>query len=77
MVRFYMIIGPLVLALYPALGVGQLARNIHGEPAGVDAWGIIYAIISQLVDVMSANNLNSIFTSQSFGGRFRAPAKCC
>jgi hypothetical protein len=40
-----------------------------------NAWGIIYAIISQLLTIMSANNLTSIFTSQSFGGAFQGASQ--
>ena len=69
------VIGPLVLALYPALGVGQLARTFMVNLLVWNAWGIIYAIISQLLTIMSANNLNSIFTSQSFGGVFQGASQ--
>jgi hypothetical protein len=69
------VIGPLVLALYPALGVGQLARTFMVNLLVWNAWGIIYAIISQLLTIMSANNLNSIFTSQSFGGAFQGASQ--
>src|SRR5437763_2720198 len=71
------VVGPLVLALYPALGVGQLARTFMVNLLVWNAWGIIYAIISQLLTIMSANSLTSIFTSQSFGGAFQGRAKCC
>jgi type IV secretory pathway TrbL component len=67
--------GPLVLALYPALGVGQLARTFMVNLLVWNAWGIIYAIISQLLTIMSANSLNSIFTSQSFGGAFQGASQ--
>ena len=40
-----------------------------------NAWGIIYAIISQLLTIMSANSLNSIFTAQSFGGAFQGASQ--
>lgn len=40
-----------------------------------NAWGLIYAIISQLLTIMSANSLNSIFTSQSFGGAFQGASQ--
>src|ERR1039457_440823 len=69
------VIGPLVLALYPALGVGQLARTFMVNLLVWNAWGIIYAIISQLLTIMSANNLTSIFTSQSFGGAFQGASQ--
>jgi hypothetical protein len=67
--------GPLVLALYPALGAGQLARTFMVNLLVWNAWGIIYAIISQLLTIMSANSLASIFTSQSFGGAFQGASQ--
>jgi len=69
------VVGPLVLALYPALGVGQLARTFMVNLMVWSAWGIIYAIISQLLTIMSANSLNSIFTAQSFGGAFQGASQ--
>jgi len=69
------VVGPLVLALYPALGVSQLARTFMANLLVWNAWGIIYAIISQLLTIMSANSLNSIFTSQSFGGAFQGASQ--
>ena len=69
------VVGPLVLALYPALGVGQLARTFMVNLLVWNAWGIIYAIISQLLTIMSANNLNNIFTAQSFGGAFQGASQ--
>jgi len=69
------VVGPLVLALYPALGVGQLARTFMVNLMVWNAWGIIYAIISQLLTIMSANNLSSIFNAQSFGGAFQGASQ--
>ena len=69
------IVGPLVLALYPAFGLGQLARTFMVNLMVWNAWGVIYAIISQLLTIMSANNLNSIFTAQSFGGAFQGASQ--
>jgi hypothetical protein len=69
------VVGPLVLALYPALGVGQLARTFIVNLLVWNAWGIIYAIISQLLTIMSANSLTGIFTSQSFGGAFQGASQ--
>src|ERR1019366_9050060 len=53
----------------------QLARTFMVNLLVWNAWGIIYAIISQLLTIMSANNLNSIFTSQSFGGAFQGASQ--
>ncbi|HTX34060.1 MAG TPA: hypothetical protein VME43_03530 [Bryobacteraceae bacterium] len=69
------VVGPLVLALYPALGVGQLARTFMVNLMVWNAWGIIYAIISQLLTIMSANSLNNIFNAQSFGGAFQGASQ--
>jgi hypothetical protein len=69
------VVGPLVLALYPALGIGQLARTFMVNLLVWNAWGIIYAIISQLLTIMSANSLTSIFTAQSFGGAFQGASQ--
>src|SRR5580692_7693759 len=69
------VVGPLVLALYPALGVSQLARTFMVNLLVWNAWGIIYAIISQLLTIMSANSLNSIFTAQNIGGAFQGASQ--
>jgi hypothetical protein len=60
--------GPLVLALFPALGVGQMARTYMVNLLVWNAWGIIYAVMSQLLTIMSAGSLTSVLASQSFGG---------
>ena len=69
------VIGPLVLALYPALGVGQLAKTFMVNLLVWNAWGIIYAIISQLLTIMSANSLANIFTAQNIGGAFQGASQ--
>ena len=60
--------GPLVLALFPALGVGQMARTYMVNLLVWNSWGIIYAVMSQLLTIMSAGSLTSVLASQSFGG---------
>jgi hypothetical protein len=67
--------GPLVLALYPALGVGQLARTYMVNLLTWNAWGIIYAILSQLLSIMSADSLNNILSAQNFGGAFQGASQ--
>src|ERR1700722_17195115 len=69
------VIGPLVLALYPALGVSQLAKTFMVNLLVWNAWGIIYAIISQLLTIMSANSLANIFTAQNIGGAFQGASQ--
>jgi hypothetical protein len=60
--------GPLILALFPAFGTGQLARTYMVNLLVWNAWGIIYAVMSQLLTIMSAGSLTRILASQSFGG---------
>ena len=67
--------GPLVLGLYPALGVGQLARTYMVNLLVWNAWGVIYAIFSQLLTIMSANSLANIFTAQNIGGAFQGASQ--
>ena len=67
--------GPLVLGLYPAFGVGQLARTYMVNLLIWNAWGVIYAIISQLLTIMRANSLNNIFTAQNIGGAFQGASQ--
>jgi hypothetical protein len=62
------VFGPLVLALFPALGVGQMARTYMVNLLVWNAWGIIYAVMSQLLTIMSAGSLTSVLASQGFGG---------
>jgi hypothetical protein len=64
------VVGPLVLALYPAFGIGHLARTYMVNLLIWNCWGILYAIMSQLLSLMSAGSLTSIFNAGTFGGAF-------
>ena len=50
-------VGPLVLALYPAFGVGQLARSYLVNLFMFHAWGIVYALFSVLLTAINADSL--------------------
>ena len=67
--------GPLVLALYPSFGIGQLARTYMVNLMVWNSWGIIYAIFSQLLTGIGANNLDNVLTAQSFGGLFQGASQ--
>jgi hypothetical protein len=64
-------IGPLVLALYPAFGVGQLARSYVVNLFVFQAWGIVYALFSVLLTAINANSLAAMLASDSLGGWFQ------
>ena len=65
------VFGPLVLALYPVFGIGQLARTYMVNLLIWNAWGIIYAVMSQMLTILNADSLTSILTAQNFGGAFQ------
>jgi hypothetical protein len=69
------VVGPLVLALYPAFGIGQLARTYMVNLLIWNSWGILYAVMSQLLNLMTAGSLTSILTAQSFGGAFQGASQ--
>lgn len=62
--------GPLVLALYPAFGIGQLARSYLVNLLIFEAWGIIYAVFSVLLTLINAQSMAAVFGSGSIGGWF-------
>jgi hypothetical protein len=64
------VFGPLVLALYPAFGIGQLARTYLINLLIWNSWGIIYAVMSQLLTLMNADSVNSILNAGTFAGFF-------
>jgi len=64
------VVGPLVLALYPAFGIGQIARTYMVNFLIWNAWGILYAVLSQMLTLMSAGSLSSILSQRSLGGLF-------
>ncbi len=63
--------GPLVLALYPAFGVGQLARSYLVNLFVFHAWGIVYALFSVLLTAINADSLAAMLAVNSVGGWFQ------
>jgi hypothetical protein len=64
------VVGPLILALYPAFGIGQIARTYMVNLLIWNAWGILYAVMSQMLTLMSAGSLTSILSQGTLGGFF-------
>jgi hypothetical protein len=69
------VFGPLVLALYPVFGIGQLARTYMVNLLIWNAWGIIYAVMSQMLTIINADSLTSILSAQNFGGAFQGASE--
>jgi hypothetical protein len=63
--------GPVVLALYPALGTSQLARNYLVNVFIFHAWGIVYALFSVLLTAINADSLAAMLAANSLGGWFQ------
>jgi len=62
------VLGPLVLALLPIPGVGQLAKSFATNVFIWSGWGILYAIFASLITAIQANRINDL---SGFLGFFR------
>jgi hypothetical protein len=54
------VLGPLVLALIPAAGVGQLGKSYAINFMIWNAWGVLYAIFGALITAIQANRVDDI-----------------
>src|SRR5258708_29925665 len=52
------VIGPLVLALIPISGVGQLGKVYAVNVMIWNAWGILYAVFGALITAIQVNQVN-------------------
>jgi hypothetical protein len=59
------VLGPLVLALLPMAGVGQLAKTYATNLMIWNAWGVLYAIFGSLITAIQFNRVDQV-TSQGF-----------
>jgi hypothetical protein len=64
------VLGPLVLALMPMAGVGQLAKSYATNLMIWNAWSVIYGILAALITAIHANDMNSL---PGFMGFFTQP----
>jgi hypothetical protein len=58
-------LGPLVLALLPMAGVGQLAKGYASNVMIWNAWGILYATFGSLITALQFNRIDQV-TNQGF-----------
>ena len=54
------VVGPLVLALIPIPGVGQLGKSYAVNVMIWNAWGILYAVFGALITAIQVNQVNNI-----------------
>src|SRR5579863_192613 len=64
------VVGPFVLALLPARGMGQLARTYLVNLMVFGAWGLIYGIIQALMTAVNMGSLNAVLNSNGILNSF-------
>jgi hypothetical protein len=63
------VIGPVILALLPIVGIGGLGANFATNLFIWNSWGILYALFGCLITAIHLNDVNTIF-SNGFAGFF-------
>lgn len=61
------VLGPLVLALIPVSGVGQLGRSFGINFMIWNAWGVLYAVFGALITAIQVNRVNDILGNGFLG----------
>ena len=64
------VVGPFVLALYPAFGFGALARKYLMNLMIFNTWGLLYSIFGALMVAINMNSVNGVLSAQNFAGSF-------
>ncbi len=59
-------LGPLVLALLPMSGVGQLAKAYATNLMIWNTWGVLYAVFGALITAIQANRISDLFSFMGF-----------
>jgi hypothetical protein len=65
------VLGPLVLALFPMAGVGQLAKSYATNLMIWNAWGILYATFGSLITAIQFNRVDEVMNQGFLQGFFR------
>ena len=64
------VVGPIVLSLLPAFGVGSLARVYLVNLMTFNFWGVIYTILGGLITAVNLGTVQQVLASQDFIGGF-------
>ena len=64
------VLGPLVLALLPIAGVGQLGRVYATNVMVWNAWGVLYAIFGSLITAIQFNRVDTVINQGFLRGFF-------
>jgi len=71
------VVGPLVLALIPIPGVGQLGKSYAVNVMIWNAWGILYAVFGALITAIQVNQVNNILGNGFLGFLKGAETRSC
>ena len=61
------VIGPLVLALIPISGIGQLGKAYAINVMVWNAWGVLYAVFGALITAIQVNQVNNVLGNGFLG----------
>jgi hypothetical protein len=61
------VLGPLVMALLPISGIGQLARTYAVNLMIWNAWGILYAVFGAMITAIHFNQVNNVLGNGFLG----------
>src|SRR6266436_2407156 len=64
------VVGPIVLALLPAFGVGSLGRVYVINLMTFHFWGVIYSILGALITAVNLGTVQQVLTTGGFMGGF-------
>lgn len=65
------VLGPVVLALLPISGIGQLAKGYATNLMIWNAWGILYATFGSLITALQFGRVDQVMSQGFFGGFFQ------
>ena len=69
------VLGPLVLALLPMAGVGQLAKSYATNVMIWNAWGILYATFGSLITALQFNRIDEVMNRGFLSGFFQGSSE--
>ena len=64
------VLGPLVIALLPAFGVGSIARVYVVNLMAFHFWGVIYSVLGALMAAVNLSTVSDVLNANSFIGGF-------
>jgi hypothetical protein len=64
------VVGPVVLALMPLPGVGQIAKTFASNVLIWNSWALLYAIFGSMITALQANRIEDILNGSGFLGFF-------